>query len=266
MASERGYKIKSKVQKSPNKSFKHPTTTKKPSTSKKVATNLPKILPQGRAKLTNRPINCWAHTQQGKRCTNKVYSREGEPIPIPYCDIHLKTGDGALKVVSHPFAGKALVARFDLPPKYRIAYWGIRGRCQSCDKEDRAISFYPPDPITGSNIDSKVDGGRTLKRNNYNGVLNPGDTGDIVQYAACPGPDEKQNMKSTFQYFGLRNGDIGGLEFITVAEVPKNTQLLHWYGSEWWSSRDLKRQNVGTTRYPAPLRDSAKNSKDDRKK
>jgi len=40
-----------------------------------------------------------------------VKSREGEPVPIPYCDLHLKSGDGALKVVRHPFAGKCLVAR-----------------------------------------------------------------------------------------------------------------------------------------------------------
>jgi len=135
------------------------------------------------------------------------------------------------KVVTHPLFGKALVARYDLPAKYRMAYWGIRGKCASCDVEDRAISFYPPNPVTGSNIDPKVEGGRTLKRNNYNGVLNPGRTGDVIQFAGCPGPDEKQNMRSTFQYYGLRNGIIGGLEFVTLQPVPKNTQLLHWYGS-----------------------------------
>lgn len=93
-----------------------------------------------------------------------------------------------------------------------------------------------------------------MKTNNYNGVLNPGGTGDIVQYAACPGPNEKQNMRSTFQYFGKRNGDLGGLEFVTLMPIQKNTQLLHWYGSDWWSSRGLKRCDVGTKRYPATLR------------
>ena len=63
-------------------------------------------------------------------------------------------------------------------------------------------------------------------------------------------------MRSTFQYFGLRNGDIGGLEFVTLVPVPKNTQLVHWYGSDWWEVRGLKRQDVGTKRYPAPLRDA----------
>ncbi|KAL3817520.1 hypothetical protein ACHAXA_003693 [Cyclostephanos tholiformis] len=214
----------------------------------------PKIIPQCRAKVTKIPLQCWAHSRAGKRCRAKVTSREGEPIPIPYCDRHLKTGDGALKEVKHPFFGKALVARYDLPKSYRMAYWGVRGRCQSCDVEDRAISFYPPDPRTGSNIDPRVEGGRTLKRHNYNGVLNPGGTGDLIQYAGCPGTNEVQNMRSTFQYFGLRNGIIGGLEFVTLMPVPKNTQLLHWYGSGWWSERGIKRQDVGTKKYPAPLR------------
>ena len=146
------------------------------------------------------------------------------------------------------------MARYDLPAKYRMAYWGRRGRCATSDKEDRAISFYPPNKTTGSNIDPRIEGGRTLNRENYNGVLNPEGTGDVVQYAACPGPNERQNMKSTFQYFGLRNGYIGGLEFVTLEPVPKNTQLLHWYGSDWWKNRGLKRCDVGTKRYPATLR------------
>ncbi len=226
------------------------TATKK---SSKVPTP-PKITPQIRAKATNVPMRCWAHTLAGERCRSKVASREGEPIPIPYCDRHLRTGDGALRVVKHPLFGRALVARYDLPKSYRMAYWGKRGRCQACDVEDRAISYYPPDPTTGSNIDRRVEGGRTLKRHNYNGVLNPGGTGDVIQYAGCPGPNEKQNMRSTFQYFGLRNGKMGGLEFVTLMPVPKNTQFLHWYGSGWWNERGIKRQDVGTKRYPAPLR------------
>lgn len=227
--------------------------------SSKVATKKVKKAPtaiefQSRAKVNDVPIQCWAHSHGGKRCRSTVSSREGEPIPIPYCEQHLKSGDGALKVVNHPLFGKALVARYDLPAKYRMAYWGIRGKCETCDVEDRAISFYPPNPKTGSNIDPKVEGGRTLKTNNYNGVLNPGRTGDVVQYAGCPGPNERQNMRSTFQYYGLRNGIIGGLEFVTLMPIPKNTQLLHWYGSGWWSERGIKRQDVGTKKYPAPLR------------
>ena len=120
-----------------------------------------------------------------------------------------------------------------------MAYWGIRGRCQTCDVEDCAISFCHPNPVSGTNIDLKVEGGWTLKTDNYNGVLNPGGTGDVIQYAGCPGPNEKQKMRSTFQYYGLRNGIVGGLEFVSLMPIPKNTQLLHWYGSVWWSERDI---------------------------
>jgi len=131
-----------------------------------------------------------------------------------------------------------------------MAFWGKRGKCKPCDKEDRAISYFPPDRTTGRN--KNKDG--TVKNNNYNGVLNPGDTTDILQFASCPGPSERQNVRSTSQYWGLRNGNIGGLEFITLETIPKNTQLMHWYGPRWFSDRGLKRIDVGTARYPAPLR------------
>jgi len=55
------------------------------------------IIPQGRAKLSDLPLQCWAHSRTEKRCTTKVPNREGEPIPIPYCEQHLKSGDGALE-------------------------------------------------------------------------------------------------------------------------------------------------------------------------
>eukprot|EP00555_Chaetoceros_dichaeta_P008929 CAMPEP_0198273238 /NCGR_PEP_ID=MMETSP1447-20131203/56253_1 /TAXON_ID=420782 /ORGANISM="Chaetoceros dichaeta, Strain CCMP1751" /LENGTH=200 /DNA_ID=CAMNT_0043966857 /DNA_START=390 /DNA_END=992 /DNA_ORIENTATION=- len=194
-------------------------------------------------------MQCWAHTKAGIRCCNIVSSREGEPIPVPYCGVHLKSGDGAVRVVKHLIAGYCLVARFDLPAKYRLAYWGVRGRCEPSNTEDRAISFYPPDKITGRN--KEKDGTRITK---YNGVLNPGGTGDLIQYAACPGPNERQNMRSTGQYWGLRNGNIGGLEFITLESIPKDTQLCHWYGSGWWSARGVKRMDIGTKHHPAPRR------------
>uniref|UniRef100_A0A7S2U733 SET domain-containing protein n=1 Tax=Attheya septentrionalis TaxID=420275 RepID=A0A7S2U733_9STRA len=200
-------------------------------------------------------VQCWAHTRGGVRCKAQVAPRDdGEPIPIPYCDRHLHSGDGAVKVVSHPFAGKCLVARFDLPSKYRIAFWGKRGPCRSCDNEDRSISFYPPNKVTGKNVDD--DG--NVKTNNYNGILDPSGTGDLIQYAACPGPTERQNMKSTFRYWGIRNGSIGGLEFVTLEPIPANTQLCHWYGPGWWSARGIKRRDVGTGKYPAPKRQEQK--------
>jgi hypothetical protein len=197
------------------------------------------------------PVQCWALQRNTQRCQAIVPSREGEPIPVPYCDRHLKSGDYALKVVRHKVAGKCLVARFDLPQRYRMAFYGIRGKCASADKEDRSISYYPPHHRTGSNFHPNT---RTLKRNNYNGVLNPEGTGDIIQYAACPGPTERQNIKSTFRYWGKRNGRLGGLEFITIEPIPKNTMLCHWYGTGWWSSRGIQRCDIGTNKYPAPKR------------
>ena len=41
-----------------------------------------RIIPQSRAKVSDQPLQCWAHIRTGKRCTAKVSSREGEPIPI----------------------------------------------------------------------------------------------------------------------------------------------------------------------------------------
>jgi hypothetical protein len=208
------------------------------------------VLPQSPARA-GKPVQCWAISRSGKRCGTIVKSREGEPIPIPYCNRHLKSGDHALKVVDHPLAGKCLIARYDLPCKYRMAFHGFRGRCPTSDKEDRSISYYPPNPVTGSNC---FPASRTLRTDNYNGVLNPDKTSDVLQYAACPGPTERQNCRSTFRYWGERNGLLGGLEFITLEPIPKNTLLCHWYGAGWWSARDIKRMDVGSKKYPAPKR------------
>jgi hypothetical protein len=216
------------------------------------------IQPQRKASASH-PVRCWAHTRDSQRCPAIVSSREGgsregEPIPIPYCERHLQAGDGALKVVKHPFAGFCLVARFDLPPRYRLVFHGKRGQCDSSDREDRSLSFYPPDPTSGSNFYTDQQSVKVRKTNNYNGILNPKGTGDRMQYAACPGPSERQNLKSTFQYFGVRNGQVGGLEFVTTDAVPKHTQLCFWYGAGWWTARGVKRRDVGTLKYPVPKR------------
>jgi len=180
-------------------------------------------------------------------------SRENEPIPIPYCARHLRSGDAGALAVAAPAqsggGGRCLVARADLPAGYRMAFFGKRGRCPPCAVDDRAISFYPPNRRTGRNT-----AGRRLNNTNYNGVLRPEGTGDLIQYAACPGPGERQNMRSTFQYWGVRNGENGGLEFVTTEEVKAGTQLCHWYGSGWFPDRGLKRLDVGTEDYPAPKR------------
>jgi len=116
--SERKVTVKSKaVRKKLNRSstalLATSSTTKK-SHSTPTATE---IIPQ-KPQKTFKPndvegctVQCWAHTKSGVRCTAHVKTREGEPIPVPYCEVHMKSGDGALKVVHHPIAGKCLVAR-----------------------------------------------------------------------------------------------------------------------------------------------------------
>ena len=65
---------------------------------------------------------------------------------------------------------------------------------------------------------------------------------------------ENATRRSTFQYFGLRNGTMGALEYVTIEPIAKNTQLCQWYGPGWWAARDIKRCDVGTRKYPAPKR------------
>lgn len=89
--------------------------------SESKAISITEVLPQRpQQKLTKShhengatyKMQCWAHTKKGIRCCKLVSPREGEPVPIPYCDVHLKSGDGALKIAKHPIAGKCLVARY----------------------------------------------------------------------------------------------------------------------------------------------------------
>ena len=209
-----------------------------------------KVKPQGSATLRS-PVRCWALCRNRNRCKAIVQSREGEPIPIPYCNSHLKHGDYALKIIDHPFAGKCAVARYDLPAKYRLIFHGKRGKARTSDKDDRSMSFYPPNPKTGSNY---IPSTRTQRTDNYNGVLNPKGTGDLMQFASAPGPGERQNCKSTFKYFGKRNGVLGGMEFISVEAIPRNTMILFNYGPGWWAARDMSPSDVGTKQFPAPKR------------
>jgi hypothetical protein len=40
-----------------------------------------------------------------------------------------------------------------------------------------------------------------------------------------------------------------------MAPIPKNHQLLIFYGNSWFDARGIDRIDVGTKRYPATLRD-----------
>merc|ERR1719265_619448 len=96
-----------------------------------------------------------------------------------------------------------------------------------------------------------------------NGYIDPtGCPGSVLQYAGCIGPGEVVNITQNKRSYGLRNGVYGGMEYVTKMPVPKNTQLVHYYGSEWWHDRpELKRSDVGTKRFPAPVRKSKKKKK-----
>jgi len=204
---------------------------------------------QGRVEQQKRPrgsqeIQCIAHHRSGRRCT-AICEKQRFNV-LPYCAKHLESGDDAVMVKSHPLCGKILVARFDLPKGYRIIYHGTRRSLRSKeyeeldDDEDRTIWFYP--------------GGKNTAR--VNGYLDPTDCpGSVMQFAGCIGPGELTNCKQTNKCFGRRNGDYGGIEYITTMPVPAGTQLVHWYGSEWWKCRpEIKRMDVGTEEYPAPRR------------
>ena len=159
------------------------TTITTPTTTTNNNNNI--IEPQQPFTLNPKTWKCWAHSIHGHRCTSFVTIRNGEPIPVPYCDKHLLNGDGALKVVNHGLLGKCLIARYTLPSKYRLVYHGYRGKCHNCDKEDRAISFYPPNSKTGKNTttDPNPNNGNSSKTNitnNCNGVLNPEDRKSVV--------------------------------------------------------------------------------------
>ena len=68
-------------------------------------------------------------------------------------------------------------------------------------------------------------------------------------------------MRSTDTYYGQRNGELCGLEFVTTRPIAQNEQLTHWYGPGWFKVREIKRTDVGTKRYPAPRREPSKKAK-----
>ena len=75
-----------------------------------------------------KPVQCWAHSKNGVRCKCLI-AREPDDatpsfrnsLPVPMCQTHMRSGDGALKTVNHPLFGKILIARYDLPKGYRTA-------------------------------------------------------------------------------------------------------------------------------------------------
>ena len=156
-------------------------------------------------------------------------------------DPYHQKGDGAFRVVPHPVAGQVLVANFDIPKGYKTVFWGTRKRWRDTKEgEDYAMTF----------------------RSN-GGVIDPTThkEGSQMQFMSCPGPNERMNMRSTNEFFGATyEKGLVGREFLVTEDVKKNHQLLIWYGAQWFNSRDIKRIDVGTKKYPATLKRSASTS------
>ena len=89
----------------------------------------PIVVPQRPVpKDRSKPVQCWAHSKNGVRCKCLIARQPDDAtaslrnaLPVPMCQTHMRAGDGALKVVSHPVFGKILIARYDLPKGYRTA-------------------------------------------------------------------------------------------------------------------------------------------------
>ena len=65
------------------------------------------------------------------------------------------------------------------------------------------------------------------------------------------------NMRSTNEFYGATyDKGLVGREFVVTMDVPKNHQLLIWYGAQWFQARDIDRIDVGTKRYPATRKEA----------
>ena len=176
---------------------------------------------------------CWAMDKSGKSCQKKTQKN----CLVPYCSKHLRCGDDAFSTREHPLGiGKILIANFDLPKNYKMVYFGTRKPVRKLNKfrKDYMLSFWR--------------GG---------GVIDPQDcpVSSKLQYMSNPGPQERSNVTCTNRMFGdTRDEGIVGREYKTTEFIPKGTQMLQFYGPQWFASRDIEKINVGTKKYPAPLK------------
>lgn len=177
----------------------------------------------------------------------KCLSSETVLFTHPAQNLHSQGGDGAFRIVPHPRAGHVLVANFDIPRGYKTVFWGTRKTWKATEGkegEDYAMCFRS----NGGVIDPT-----THKR------------GSQMQFMSNPGPNERQNMRSTNEFYGKTYEDgLVGREFVVMHDVKKNHQLLIWYGYSWFDARGIDRIDVGTKRYPATLRET-KDDKDTKK-
>mmetsp|Transcript_105636 Transcript_105636/g.340681 ORF Transcript_105636/g.340681 Transcript_105636/m.340681 type:complete len:224 (-) Transcript_105636:94-765(-) len=174
--------------------------------------------------------------KDGKPCCRKTGA-----AGVPYCKEHMRSGDPSLCVVEHHLAGKILVAARDLPKGYRAALWGRLKR----KKEMRSA-------------------GMEWAFDFQNGwMLDPtGCKGSLVQFCACPGPNEAAAVLATSTSW-TDAGDYGSWVFVTKEALPRHWQLTMQYGNNskgseaFFTERGLTRVDVGTELYPALRRKDA---------
>lgn len=179
---------------------------------------------------------CLATSRSGKACLRPC-GAEG----VPYCLQHMKQGDPSVRVVSHPKAGKILVAARSLPKGYRIALWGrLKQRTKMTEKaQEWAFTI---------NSDQQLDP--------------TSEQGSLVQYCACAGPNERAAVTPVTG--SMRAGKTYGCwAFTTTEPLPPCWQLTMQYGDnskgseEFFAERGITRCDVGTTKYPALRRKDA---------
>mmetsp|Transcript_38260 Transcript_38260/g.103630 ORF Transcript_38260/g.103630 Transcript_38260/m.103630 type:complete len:219 (-) Transcript_38260:38-694(-) len=179
---------------------------------------------------------CIATSRTGKPCLRKCGG-----VGVPYCAKCMKTGDPSLRVVDHPKAGKILIAARDLPKGYRVALWGRARKKKDVKAKAMEWSF---DITNGWMIDPT------------------GCRGSLVQFCACPGPNEAAAIYGT-PTTRCDHTAYGCWVFITGQPLPRMWQLTMQYGSnskgsdEFFKERGLTRLDVGTPKYPALRRKDA---------
>lgn len=201
------------------------------------------LVPQERS-YPDVPVQCHAHTAQGRRCTKVLYPWRNIPSdcdrPIPLCPKCIRNGDAAVMVAKHPIVGNTLVARFNLPKNYALYYFGLRER--ESDVVDGPTgdwvydfkSHWVMDPV-------KLKEDKRYKLNCQ------------LRFANSPGKGETHNLRPTEEEFGRHDSTVVGAEFRTTLPIPAGTQILWEYdGDGWFTCRDIKRRNMGTKDLPAP--------------
>lgn len=66
---------------------------------------------------------------------------------------------------------------------------------------------------------------------------------------------KKANNTCSDNMFGeTRDNRVVGREYKLTDDVPKNSQLVQFYGNDWFHARGIDRVDIGTTKFPAPQR------------